>query len=332
MAVQNKCNRCEATNAGWRCGGCTNVYYCSKNCQLNDWDVHQFHCASSNVVGANTCKSSLNICPTKSSETIDLRHKRMVEDAHHDALIAVQKLKTVLLQKGLNVVTIESLTSGMIAKMITDIPGAGAVLYGGLVVYDTDAKRLWAAVETAGVYSETTAYQMAKGALLNSRAMVSIAVTGHAMPFFTDKEEIGKVDIGIALRTKGNITINTCHVDTCSDGFNAMCVAWIDLHRPADPTKPMSTQNIKSPPFQMTAYLADAIRLTTVAVAVNMAIKTINAYTGNMETLPTKSWDLDCAPSWVIKEHLPKTAVVSPVEPMGCDDTSIKHREDLPKL
>ena len=39
------------------------------------------------------------------------------------------------------------------------------VLYGGFIVYDTDAKRKWIKVDTPSVYSDEMPKQMAEGAL-----------------------------------------------------------------------------------------------------------------------------------------------------------------------
>ncbi|NEO66926.1 MAG: CinA family protein, partial [Moorea sp. SIO4G2] len=57
-------------------------------------------------------------------------------------------------------------------------------------------------VKKGDVYTETTARQMAAGALKNSRAMVSIAVTGHAGPVDKDElEDLGVVNAAVSIRT-----------------------------------------------------------------------------------------------------------------------------------
>lgn len=299
------------------------------------WDM--INKEEENIGGKEAClpSSAQNICPLI-PEKSNLSQKRIIEDAEHNALSAAQILKTTLAENGLNVVTIESLTSGMIAKMITDIPGSGAVLYGGFVVYDTDAKRLWGGVKTRGVYSEKTAEQMALGSLLNSRAMVSIAVTGHAMPFYFDREDIGIVDIGIAVRTEPKITVKTCRIKHCNDStsLKGMCSAWINLHKLKDPTKSAdSPGNIIYPPFQFTAIIADVIRLRTSAVAMEIAVNTIKSLLPltNLKKLPMKSWDMECKPSWIIEKNLSgdKTKI-SDKEPEGCDSTDIKEIADIP--
>jgi PncC family amidohydrolase len=135
-----------------------------------------------------------------------LQSKRLAEVARVNSLSAAVALKETLSDRMLNIVTAESLTAGMIAKTLVDIPGMGATVYGGFIVYDTDAKRQFIDVKTRGVYNEEAAKQMAKGALERSRAMVAVGVSGDAMPFPDSKEQLGVVYIGAALRLKDGIT------------------------------------------------------------------------------------------------------------------------------
>lgn len=117
----------------------------------------------------------------------------------------------------LNVITIESLTAGMIATTLADIAGYGSYLYGGHIVYDTDAKRVFIGVDTPNVYSHETAQQMARKGLSESRAMISIAVTGNARTF--DKPDfeqaIGRVWIGVAIRGKAGIIVESREIELC---------------------------------------------------------------------------------------------------------------------
>lgn len=141
------------------------------------------------------------------------------------------ELKKILYRLRYNLVSIESVTSGLIASTLTSIGQGGPALYGGFVVYDTDAKRRWVGVTTPNLYNEQTAIQMAKGALENSAAMVSLAVTGNAQPPITNLKCIGIVDIGVSVR--GNIVGNnfiTFHkrVNVCKD--DPYCKLWIDEH------------------------------------------------------------------------------------------------------
>lgn len=201
------------------------------------------------------------------------------------------------------------------------------MLYGGFVVYDTDAKRMWAGVRTRGVYTEQTAYQMAYGSLLNSRAMVSIAVTGHAMPFFDDRDELGIVDIGVAVRTTPTITVETCRVEHCiGKDVNGICTAWKNLHSETGGKKTF-------PPFQITAMVADVIRLRTSAYAMRYATVVVERIIGSgakFDNIAKKSWDAECKPSWIIETRLVDSHDVSKTEPKGNDAADIKETADIP--
>ena len=95
-------------------------------------------------------------------------------------------------RRHLFLVTAESLTGGLIAKYITDIPGASAVFWGGWVTYSVEAKQHVLNVSTEilerfGVVSVETAAAMAKGALAaasdaSGRKGYALAVTGLAGP------------------------------------------------------------------------------------------------------------------------------------------------------
>jgi nicotinamide-nucleotide amidase len=87
----------------------------------------------------------------------------------------------------LMVATAESCTGGLIAGILTEIPGSSNVLERGFVVYSYAAKEELLGVPAAtleghGAVSEETARAMAEGALSASRADVAVSVTGIAGP------------------------------------------------------------------------------------------------------------------------------------------------------
>lgn len=55
------------------------------------------------------------------------------------------RLVAALAERGETVASAESLTAGLFAATIADVPGASAVLRGGLIVYATDLKASLAA-------------------------------------------------------------------------------------------------------------------------------------------------------------------------------------------
>jgi nicotinamide-nucleotide amidase len=88
---------------------------------------------------------------------------------------------------GLMVATAESCTGGLVAALLTEIPGSSDVLERGFVVYSNEAKQelLGVPAETLqshGAVSEEAARAMAEGALARSQADVAVSVTGIAGP------------------------------------------------------------------------------------------------------------------------------------------------------
>ena len=89
--------------------------------------------------------------------------------------------------KDLRVVTAESCTGGLIAGLLTEIPGSSDVLERGFVVYSNRAKQdlLGVAGELIadhGAVSEEVARAMAQGAAAHSDAQLAVSVTGIAGP------------------------------------------------------------------------------------------------------------------------------------------------------
>ncbi len=83
--------------------------------------------------------------------------------------------------------TAESCTGGMVATAITDISGSSGWFERGFVTYSNQAKTEMIGVpaeliDKHGAVSEPVARAMAEGALRNSRAQVSLAITGIAGP------------------------------------------------------------------------------------------------------------------------------------------------------
>src|SRR5579863_1294741 len=81
-------------------------------------------------------------------------------------------------RRGLKIVTAESCTGGLVAALLTEVPGSSDVVERALVTYSNDAKRELLGVPEVtlaehGAVSEATARAMALGALKNSRADVA---------------------------------------------------------------------------------------------------------------------------------------------------------------
>ena len=108
---------------------------------------------------------------------------------------------SLLLERGLTVATGESLTAGLVAATLADVPGCSAVLRGGVIAYHVDAKADLLSVPAdaiaSGVVSEPVARFMAAGAARALRADVGIATTGVAGPDSPDGEPVGSVWIAV---------------------------------------------------------------------------------------------------------------------------------------
>ena len=90
-------------------------------------------------------------------------------------------------QRGLMIATAESCTGGLVAAAITGVAGSSAVLDRGFVTYSYPAKMGMLGVEALtleahGAVSRAVALEMAKGAVAQSEAQVSVAITGIAGP------------------------------------------------------------------------------------------------------------------------------------------------------
>ncbi|MBI5710552.1 MAG: competence/damage-inducible protein A [Candidatus Eisenbacteria bacterium] len=109
-----------------------------------------------------------------------------------------------LLAKGWRLATAESCTGGLLAKRITDVPGASRWFERGFVTYSNAAKVELLGVEPAalaadGAVSAAVAEQMARGARERAQVEVAVAVTGIAGPGGgSDEKPVGTVFIAVA--------------------------------------------------------------------------------------------------------------------------------------
>lgn len=88
----------------------------------------------------------------------------------------------LLIKHNYNISTMESCTSGLVATLITNEPGASAIIKGAFVTYSNEAK-IQQGVEANiirdyGVYSKETAIDMAWNCKNAYNAYIGIGVTG----------------------------------------------------------------------------------------------------------------------------------------------------------
>lgn len=110
----------------------------------------------------------------------------------------------LLKEKKLTLSTAESCTGGLVAKRVTDIPGASEVFHGGVVSYVNAVKHVVLSVDSKaldsfGAVSAPVACQMAQGAKLLLHTDISLSTTGLAGPEGDDRgNEVGTVYIALA--------------------------------------------------------------------------------------------------------------------------------------
>lgn len=153
--------------------------------------------------GAKTAKAA---APSAAPTEIAALQKAIDEQAR----IVVEKATAAVA----TVATAESLTGGLIAAMLTSVPGSSASVRGGIVSYVNEVKAELLGVSEdvlarQGAVDELVALQMARGALRELGSDVSVAVTGIAGPTGAEPgKPVGTVWIGCATAKK---THAACH-------------------------------------------------------------------------------------------------------------------------
>ncbi len=129
-----------------------------------------------------------------------------------DLLEASEALLARCRQDGLKIATAESCTGGLVAGLLTEIPGSSDVVDRGFVTYSNAAKIAQLGVPAAlikefGAVSREVAIAMAEGALDYSEAQLAVSVTGVAGPGGGSPDKpVGLVQFAVARR--GFATVN----------------------------------------------------------------------------------------------------------------------------
>lgn len=111
---------------------------------------------------------------------------------------------SALRDRGWTLATAESLTAGLVAATVAEVPGASAVLRGGLIVYATELKHELAGVPAGvlrrhGAVSAETARALALGAAARCGADVGVGLTGVAGPEPQEGRAVGTVYVGVCV-------------------------------------------------------------------------------------------------------------------------------------
>lgn len=134
---------------------------------------------------------------TKSAETLSPILPEDVEDAAAAVLKAACEAE-------LRLATAESCTGGLLASLLTDVEGASHAFERGFAVYSEDAKCELLGIrreqiDVCGAVSREVAIAMAEGAIEQSHADITLAITGFAGPS-TEGDEAGLVHFAVARR------------------------------------------------------------------------------------------------------------------------------------
>jgi nicotinamide-nucleotide amidase len=100
---------------------------------------------------------------------------------------SAETLLTLCRESEVMIATAESCTGGLLAALLTEIPGSSRVFERGYVTYSNEAKSELLGVSRDlitrhGAVSEAVAVAMAEGCLRQSRASIAVSITGVAGP------------------------------------------------------------------------------------------------------------------------------------------------------
>lgn len=123
-----------------------------------------------------------------------------------------------LVAKHFTIAVAESLTGGLLVAELVSVPGASAVVSGGVVAYNTELKHTVLGVDAEvlaahGAVHPDVAAQMAAGvrdalAVAGEPAHIGISTTGVAGPDPQDGQPVGTVYLGFAIGS----TVTTKHL------------------------------------------------------------------------------------------------------------------------
>ena len=138
----------------------------------------------------------------------------------------------LLRERGWSLGLAESVTGGLVAGRVTNVPGASDVFRGGIVSYASDVKFDVLGVPRGPVVSEATAAAMAVGAQRVLNSHVALALTGVAGPAEQDGMPVGTLCVGIAIGEQ--VQTRTLRVPGARDQMRQMSViSAMDLLRRA---------------------------------------------------------------------------------------------------
>ena len=161
-----------------------------------------------------------------------------------DMRVAAAAVVHALVDRSETVATAESLTGGLVAATLVEIPGVSAVFRGALVVYGTDLKHSLAGVPERllaerGPVDPDVALDLAAGARERCVADWGLATTGVAGPEPQDGVPVGLVYVAVAGpygRTVRELRLDGNRAEVRSESVTAVLNLLADeLHRAPAP-------------------------------------------------------------------------------------------------
>lgn len=127
---------------------------------------------------------------------------------------AEKRVTALLKERGWKLATAESCTGGLLASMLTCVPGVSEVYRGGFVTYVNEEKIRMLGVPASliavrGAVSKETARRMVLGTAQRCGADCAVSVTGNAGPSASEGKPVGLVFIGCYVR--GKTVVRECH-------------------------------------------------------------------------------------------------------------------------
>lgn len=120
----------------------------------------------------------------------------------------IEYIASELKARGQIITCAESCTGGLLAAMLTSVPGSSAFFERSYVVYSNQAKKDMLDVQEAtlrhyGSVSEEVVREMALGALIRTKADYAVSISGIAGPDGgTEEKPVGLVWFGFATKNR----------------------------------------------------------------------------------------------------------------------------------
>ncbi|MDR0985480.1 MAG: CinA family protein [Mycoplasmataceae bacterium] len=118
-----------------------------------------------------------------------------------------EEVVTTLINKNLTISICESVTGGMIASSLVDIPNASKTFIASIITYTNKSKSMLLGVkketlEKYGAISKEIANEMVNGLIKKTNSDIGISITGNAGPKPNENKPIGLAYLGICVIDK----------------------------------------------------------------------------------------------------------------------------------